>query len=205
MAMTYTILTGAKTVEGSIKNWVVRTDTPSTAVLTEAEAWIYERLRTREMMARETFTFAIDTSELALPSGFLDPIGYRPWQWGEDLPYVHENAYLPSTDSAGALTPGSPSHWTIIGTTAYVDVKCSAAFGGDLAFYKQPDPLSGSSETNFLTTRYPSLLRYACLMFAYEHSRQWERRKEALELAEDALMKAQASDEMFRRAQSFPV
>lgn len=205
MAMTFTTLTGAKTVEGSIKNWVVRTDTPSTTVLTEAEAWIYERLRVREMMTRETFTFLINTSTLALPSGFLDPIGYRPWQWGDDLPYVHEAAYRPSTDSTGALTAGEPGHWTIIGTTAYVDVKCSAAFGGDLMYFKQPDALSVSNETNFLTDRYPTLLRRACLMFAWEHARNWERRKEELQLAEAALASVQASDEMFRRTQSFPV
>lgn len=206
MSYTYTVLTGDKTTSGSIKDWIARTDTPSATVLAEAEAWIYERLRVREMMARdEDFTFAINTSSLALPADFLDPISVVPWAWGSaELPFVHENALLENRDTTGAILSGVPSHWTIFGTTAYVDVKCQAAFGTVLNYYARPAALSADNETNFLTTRYPSLLRDTCLAFGYAHAKNWEQRDKYLAFAQAWLTDAAATNEMWRRSQSHP-
>ena len=47
MAITWTVLTGSKDTEGSIANWVNRSDLPTTNILLEAEAWIYQHLRIR--------------------------------------------------------------------------------------------------------------------------------------------------------------
>lgn len=197
---TYTTLTGLKTVSGSIANWVNRSDLPTTEILTEAEALIYETLRVREMQARATLTFALSTQTASLPTGFLDPLGYRPYEWGDDLPFVHENGLNEYRDSSGTLESGTPSQWTIIGETAYVNVLPSEAFSGTLLYYKTPTALSGSNETNFLTSRYPSLLRYACMAKAYEHMKN-DLAASYLQLAMQSIAKANASNEMWRTNQ----
>jgi len=78
------------------------------------------------------------------------------------------------------------------------------AFSGILLYYKQPTALSGSNETNFLTNRYPSLLRYACMAKAYEHMKDTENATGYLALAMQQIDKANASNEMWRRNQYIP-
>lgn len=206
MALTYTTLTGAKSVEGSIKDWVARTDVPSATVLTEAEAWIYQSLRTREMMARDDdFTFSTSSSSVALPSDFLDPIGFVPYGYSNKLPLVdYDNLDEKRNASTGAMLSGTPSRWTVLGVTAYADMTPSTDMVGVLSYYAQPDALSDSNETNFLTSRYPTLLRRACLMFAWEWARNWPRREEELKLAEMALQEAKTSNDLFRRDMIYP-
>lgn len=168
----------------------------------EAEAFIYESLRVREMLSQNTtFQFDISTSSEALPSDFLDPIQFHPHTWDHELPYYHEASFLAPRDEDGALYTDEPSAWTIIGTTAYVDVLCEANFAGVLLYYALPTALSSSNETNFLTTRYPSLLRYACMAKAYEHMKDGARAKEYLALAMGAIGSAMATNDMFRRSQ----
>lgn len=201
MAINYTTLTAAKTTEGSIKNWVNRSDIPVTNILLEAEAWIYQRLRVREMIADEAFTFDEDASSEALPAGFLDPVQFVPYQWACPLMFVHEGSFRPSRTTAGVLQEGTPSMWTIIGTTAHVDVLCSSDFAGRLLYYKQPDALSGDNETNFLTTRYPTLLRSALMMKAFEHMRKTSDAAGYLQKAMADIQEAAATNDMWRRGQ----
>lgn len=154
------------------------------------------------MMTQDAdFTFAINTSSTALASDFLDPIQFHPWTWEDELTYVNEGEFKPARDENGALYEGEPCKWTIIGTTAYVDVTCDAAFPGVLLYYGLPTALSASNETNFLTTRYPSLLRYACMAKAYEHLKDSNRAKEYMQLTLAALGSAMATNDLYRRAQ----
>lgn len=203
MSITFTVLTGTKTTAGSLANWVNRSDLPTSIILAEAEAMIYETLRVREMTAREVLTFPAATQTVALPTGFLDPISYRPYEWGAPLPFVFEDALDEARDATGTLQTGSPSKWAIVGETAYVDVLPSAAFSGILLYYKTPTALSGSNETNFLTVRYPSLLRYACMAKAYEHMKAADAAN-YLALAMQSIAAANASNEMWRRDQYIP-
>lgn len=196
----YTTLAGTKSTSGSIANWVNRSDLPTAEILTEAQALIYETLRVREMQARAVLTFATSTQTASLPTGFLDPIGYQPYEWGGDLPFVHENGLNEYRDSAGTLESGTPSRWTIVGETAYVDVLPSEAFSGILLYYKSPTVLSVSNESNFLTNRYPSLLRYACMAKAYEHAKD-DKAASYLQLAMQSIGMANASNEMWRANQ----
>jgi hypothetical protein len=177
---------------------------PTANIQLEAEALIYERLRVREMMAREApFTFDASTQTEALPTGFLDPISYRPYEWSEGLPFVHEDALGEYRNSSGTLESGTPSRWAIIGETAYVNVLPSEAFSGVLLYYKTPTALSASNETNFLTSRYPSLLRYACMAKAYEYGKD-DRAANYLALTMAAIESANSSNEMWRRGQFVP-
>ena len=205
MAITFAVITGAKDTEGSIKNWLNDSTVPATNILIEAEAWIYERLRVREMLARSTsFQFDIATDSEALPSDFLDPVQYLPHNYGAPLPYYHEEAFRAPRDEAGALFEGTPSRWTVIGTTAYVDVTCDANFAGVLMYYARPAALSSGNTTNFLTVRYPTLLRTVCTGLGFGFKKDEARKTSELQIAELALREAMKTNEMSRRGQIVP-
>jgi hypothetical protein len=199
----YSTLTGLKTVAGSIQNWVNRSDIPAAEILTEAQALIYERLRVREMQARGELSFATSAQTASLPTGFLDPVSFRPYEWASPLPFVHEDALDEYRDADGVLSSGTPSRWAIIGEAAYVDLLPSTTFAGLMLYYKTPTALSGSNETNFITDRYPSLLRYACLAKAYEHMKD-QKAAEYLQFAMSTIQDINASNEMWRRNQHVP-
>lgn len=199
----FTTLTGPKTVDGAIRNWVNRSDIPAITILTEAQAMIFERLRVREMTGRATLTFPAATQTAALPARFLDPIGFKPHEWGHDMPFVHENTLGEYRDADGVLMSGTPSCWTIVGDTAYVNVLPDATFAGILLYYGAPAPLSGGNETNFLTSRYPTLLRYACMAKAYEHMKD-QMAANYLTITMQTIADINGSNEMWRRSQYVP-
>lgn len=201
MAINWTTLTAAKTTEGSIKSWLNKGDLPVTNILLEAEAWIYQTLRVREMVTDEAFTFDADASSEALPSGFLDPIQFVPYQWAYPLPFYHEGSFRPGRTSAGVLFEGTPSMWTIIGETAHVDVLCSSNFAGRLMYYDTPAALGSGNETNFLTIKYPTLLRDACTMKAYEFMKKTTDAAGYMQKAMADIVEANATADMARRGQ----
>lgn len=205
MAIDYTTLTGAKTVAGSIANWVNRSDLPTDNILLEAESFIYERMRVREMMTRAAaFTFDLGVDTEALPADFLDPIQFHPYEWGSPLPLYHEEKALPSTDSTGAVFAGEPSRWWVLGVTAYIDTLPTADFIGALTYYARPLALSGSNETNWLTIRYPTLLRHALLYMAYDHMKEIEMSNRYLQTFEGKLAESKRTNDMFRRSSHVP-
>lgn len=205
MAMTYSTLVAAKTTSGSLANFVNRSDLPTDIILTEAQSWIYQRMRVREMETRGTLSFATSGQTVSLPSGFLDPISFVPYGYSDPLPYVEQSQLGDARDDDGNLFESTPSRWTIIGTTAYVDVQPLETFAGILNYFKQPDALAASTnETNFLTTRYPSLLRFTCMAVAYQHMKDSVRTQEYSAYAENALQEAMRTNEMYRRGQHVP-
>lgn len=204
MALTYSTLVAGKTTAGSIANFVNRSDLPVASILNETESWIYQRMRVREMQARGTLTFTTAAQTASLPSRFLDPISFTPYTWGDPLPLFHENALQDYRDENGNLLSAVPSRWSIIGETAYVDVLPISTFSGVLMYYAQPADLSGSNETNFMTTRYPKLLRHACMAMAYEHMKDTDRSAGYMQLAEADLQEAMRTNDMYRRGQHVP-
>lgn len=155
------------------------------------------------MVTDATFTFDNNTSSEALPSAFLDPIQFVPWDWGTPLPFVAPESFLPLRDEDGVIEDGTPSCWTIIGTTAYIDVTIDDTdnYSGRLMYYAQPTALGSGNTTNFLTSRYPKLLRYACMFAAFEHMKNTARSQEYMQLAELALAEAMRTNELYRRGQ----
>lgn len=201
MAYNWTTLTAAKTTLGSIANFVNRSDLPTANILIEAEAKIYERLRVREMLSIATLTVAADANSTSLPSDFLDPIEWRPYGWGTPILFVSEGTLEAHRDDDGVLFDGTPSRWSIVGETAYVDVACSSAFSGKLMYYARPAALSSTNETNFLTIRYPGLIRAACLSTAYEHMKDMQSAASYMQILESKIGEANATNEMYRRSQ----
>lgn len=253
MAMSWTTLTGGKSVSGSLASWVNYTKLDAVTIVAEAESLLYSMLRVREMRTEWVFGMAVGQSEIALPDRFLDPIGrLRDTTNGINYPHkietdisalrFYENrtgsfladpfatiagsdivrveiishamtqgssimisraddvgglaldgtypiigvvdsdhfniqASQPATgDAAGGgasatysadvLVAGSPINWSIW------DEKVKFEFAFDTAtmfrqlYYRSPVPLSASNDTNWLTKRYPMLMRKACLTAA---------------------------------------
>lgn len=204
--MDYATLVGSKGLEGSIRNWVNRGDVPATTVLTEAEAWIYEHLRVREMQRLDTaFTFSAGSSTANLPEGFQAPIEFRPYGWGSPLPYYHEQALDALTDEDGEMFEApTPSQWTIIGEEAHLNVKVEDDFKGRLLYHGTPDPLSSANPSNFLTRRYPRLLRVVCCAFAFEHMKDRQAANDKLVEARGLIFEANQTNENYRQSQYVP-
>lgn len=169
MAMTYTQLVAPKGTAGSILNWMNYSLAPAADLVTDAQAFIYSQLRVREMRATTTLALAQGDALKALPTDFLDPIALADQDGNEIVPIDEANwlinaRSLDGTDAV-TLTRGTPSRYAIIDEAFKFDMAADGAMTLPLAFYKTPAELSGGNNTNFLTRRYPHLLRSACLMW----------------------------------------
>tara|TARA_R110000822_G_scaffold92983_5_gene214271 strand:+ start:1084 stop:1704 length:621 start_codon:yes stop_codon:yes gene_type:complete len=198
---TYTILTGTKATEGSIKFWGNHVSIPADQVLSEAEAFIYSRLRAREMIATAEISVAADASTFPLPTGFIEPIKLLPDGWGEPMPFTHENLLGRIRNTDGTLETGEPSEWTIANEQGEFDSQLTDALEATMWYYKTPTALSVSNETNFLTTRYPTLVRYACTAFAYDHRKRRTDASEMRMLAMNEINEANSEADRGRRGQ----
>jgi hypothetical protein len=176
MAMNYTTLTGSVSTAGSIKYAINYDRIDAAGILQEAEAWIYQRLRVRQMVATSNVTISDEASTASFPTGYLDPIhfgipGYVSTIRLKDAEWFR--AHL-GWDEDAALPEGPPSYWCDMDTTIQFNTKADQAYTAKMVFFKKPTALSGSNETNWLTDRYPSLLRRVCLMFAAEARKEMD-------------------------------
>lgn len=206
MAMTFTVLTGAKTVTGSIKSWQNYAKVDAEGVLVDAEAMIFTRLRVQQMRASESLSAGVGKSNIDLPDGFIDPIRLRDITNDCDIT-LKDEGQLEGIRSwtAGVLDSGDPAYYAIFDEVINFDCKVTTAFSARMLFYRQPDALSTSNETNWLTRRYPHVLRMACLAAAarFSHDDELFNREQRLCFAEiDEINKM---DELSRRGQDNPV
>lgn len=176
MPTNYTTLVGAKTLSGSIKRAVNYAEIDSEVVLEEAQTLVYSMVRVREMRALWTQAVSVGDYYKALPSDFLDPID----------PYIRDTANLKyksttetdliarRTYTSGAVDSGTPSRWAIFDEKVQFDSKFDTATTLQLLYYKSPALLAGTTnETNFLTTRYPHVLRQGCVVRAHAFMKNW--------------------------------
>jgi hypothetical protein len=199
--MDFTSLTADKTTSGSIRRWVNHADVDSEAVLEDAQALIFQTLRVREMRSEFTdLVMAIGDSSKALPTGFLDPIRLvdktndiklrlRTEEWMED-----SRAY-----ESGALITGTPYNFAIYGEAFQFDQAYAAAATLRLVGFKAPTVLSLAVPTNFLTTRYPHVLRSACLARAFSYRNSDERADKELTLLAAYIAKANSESDLTYR------
>lgn len=199
--MDYTTLVADRDTAGSIKNWVSNSTIPSTTVLSEAEDWIYRRLRVRNMLAVDEGTMSTSNAYVALPTGFLASRSF--WYSGTDKAELEHKTLTDieaarTYDGAGVLASGKPNQFWVDGTNAYFSLTPDQAYSYRWWFYKQLDALSASNETNFLTDRHPRLLRCACLAFANEFMKQDGDKLYWLRLAEGEIEAVHREDDEVR-------
>lgn len=204
MAINWTTLTGPKSVSGSVANYVNRSDLPINDILTEAEALIYQDLRTDDMLVRTNITLPSGQSSVALPSDYLTLKTFKPLLTDTPMLYVLPDRLAEILDGEGNFIVGMPSMFSVLGKTMRFDVAAERDFFGVLFYYARPAPLSASNETNFLTEKFPSLLRYAMLYFAYEHMKDQALGQEYMAKYAGQLRSARAVDDLNKMGMWFP-
>ena len=259
-AMSYTSLTGDKNTAGSIARWVNYSKLDADQILQEAQSLIYSMLRTREMRTHFNFDMGVGADRVALPTGFLDPIGrismlgigsrieqrypnfvQRRRTYTETTGTLGANPFTttagsnlidvnlanhgfnqgstffttgaaafngvtiagtfdvvaivdvndftiditplgtpPTASGAGGsaatyicdnLIQGMPVYWGVWDETIFFDVAFAQQENCNLQYFQSPPILSTSNPTNFLTNRYPHLLRKACTAQAWDFMR----------------------------------
>lgn len=216
MAMSYTTLTGAKTVAGSIANWINHADAQASAatILEEAESLIYRRLRHWRMVTKQAVSMTVGQDYIALSTfvnyledkilkynGMVNNMIYTDRIDRQDITIVQE-AY--SFNSSGARVQQTPQIFYVDGDNINFDSPADLAYPCLFSYFKQPASLSVSNTTNWLTVYYPRLVRCACMAGAAEFMKDagqgnydrtyWENE------AEKEIMIAQAESDMQNRS-----
>jgi hypothetical protein len=163
----YLNLIADKATAGSIRSWINHSLLDVVQIVEEAEALLAQTLRVREMRASTMLALAAGDSTEPLPTGFLDPISLRDVSNQITLRLRHEADLenLRRYDNA-VLAGGTPANYAIFDEALQFETQYDAAASLRLVYFKRWTPLAVSN-TNFLTDRYPHLLRTACLAQAH--------------------------------------
>lgn len=207
MPMTFSILTGSKTTDGSIAHWSNYALLDAPGILTEAQQMLYSRLRVREMRASASLSFAVGDYTKALPTGFLEPMVLRDITNDCEI-ILRSEGDLEELRSwtSGMLDDGDPSSYSIYDELIQTDAKTVTAWSARMLYWKQPTALAATTnETNFITERYPQLLRMACLAVASRFRKDWETFNIEQKLCFAEIDNVMARDEYVRIGQLDPV
>lgn len=174
--MDYTTLTGAVTTTGSIKFHLNYSRVDADGILDEAESWIYSRLRVREMRATADVTISSGVNYASLPTGFRDPIHFCIPGYVERIQIKDEDSFrsMLGWDTSADLPDGPPQMYAVFDEQINFDHDPDQAYTGKFVYFKTPTALSGSNETNWLTSKFPTLLRRVCLMFGAEARKEYD-------------------------------
>lgn len=174
--MDYSTLVAGPDVKGSIQYWINYSRIDSESILEEAQAWIYRKLRTRDLLAIADIEFTTGLSVLDFPEGYLDPIQLGIPGWMNRL-RLKDAEWLRSHlgfDQNGGLPEGLPTYWADIDKKINLNTKMDQTYAGKMAYFRRPANLSSGTPTNFLTDKYPTLLRRTCLLYAAEARKEYD-------------------------------
>lgn len=177
--MDYDTLVAAKTTEGSIKDWINYDRIPSTQILTEAEAFIYQRIRVAEMLTIDTaVSIAADATYITKPTGWQATKLFSIPGYISEVRLVDANRFYRdlALDSDAAYPSGIPTRMAYFNGKINFNTKADQAYTAHHLYYKTPDALSTGNATNFITDDYPTLLRQTCMMFAAEYRKDYDMR-----------------------------
>lgn len=174
--MDYPTLIADVSTPGSIKFAINYTRIDSAGILDEAEKWIYSKLRLREMQIIADVAIAQGASQISAPQGFLDPIQFGIPGYINDIVLRDLQRFRASLalDTSGELPVAMPTAYAISAGNLLLNHKADMTYSAKMAYYGSPESLSSSNPTNFLTDRYPTLLRRACLMYAAEARKEFD-------------------------------
>ena len=180
-SITWTTLTGASTVDGSIAGWLNHSSITGVAdtIVADAEAFIYRDLRHWRMLTSTTGTFTSNaggsptvTDYIAIPADYLeDKVLYVTGIYYQKMERrtMEEVIAAYGYDGSGYRIPQQPMWYFNDQTNLKFDSPPDQAYPYLLYYYQQPQALSASNTTNFLTQFYPRLLRCACCALAAEY------------------------------------
>lgn len=209
-SLNYDQLVAAKGVPGSVATWCnnsqIQNDVPE--ILSEAQSWIYRRLRHWRMFVPPvTGALTIGSPTLPLPADCLEPSFLC--TTGLYFQEIYQKTYQEvvqawNFDGFGNRVNQQPCIYYFDQTNINFDSPPDLAYTYALLYFQQPADLGLSNETNFLTMFYPRLLRVSCMAAACEWLKEsgqgtfdrtyWDT------LAEDEIEKAQAESDRAKRA-----
>lgn len=199
--MDYASLTGTKGATGSIRTWINK-DVPADEILTDAQAYIFRRLRVREMLTSTTGTLTASATSLALPPRYLATARLRvttPATFDLDRVTVEEIDDMRVYDSTGAVQTGQPDRFGVAGTSAEFAVAADQQYTLAWRFWQEPAALSTATTTNWLTDKAPRLIRAVCLAFANEYMKDDAEKNHWLEVADVEMRQLMIEDDFEKR------
>lgn len=154
-------------------------------------------------------TMTIGADQIAVPSDMLEPDVFmitgvnQQWLTMKTQEEVLANWQY---DSSGNRVQQQPLIYYFNQSYIQLDSPPDQQYPYLLTYYQQPAALSGSNATNFLTSRYPRLLRAACMMAGAEWTKESNQgqydRTYWMQIAQEALDKAQSDSDRAKRATS---
>ncbi|HWW46322.1 MAG TPA: hypothetical protein VNZ94_00585 [Xanthobacteraceae bacterium] len=204
--MSFSTLTADKNSPGSIKRWCNYAELDVEQVLEEAQALISMTLRVREMRTEFDLTLAAGEYQIEIPDGFLDPVEMINRTLTQRIS-LRDAASLSQRRiyDDGSLIRSYPRLYAIFDERFQFDCAAEEPFSIGLVAFKAPEPLSNDNQTNFLTRRYPNLLRVACLVQAYDFMSNGEKYQTNLSLLGALIENAMARDDLSYRGADFEV
>ena len=177
--MNYTQLVAPKTTANSIAAWLNWDLAPSTDILAEAESYLYGKLRVQAMKTIASGSIVLNDLSFTMPTDYLAPISMRRIGASAGVIEVFDSQQMEERnciDAAGNFILSVPTECQIIGdpARAYFNVQSDDTYPYRLVYWARKTALSGSNLSNFLTTRYPTLLRAACLFRGFDFKKEYE-------------------------------
>lgn len=104
-----------------------------------------------------------------------------------------------ATWTANNLIAGSPTRWGVWNEKINFDMAFDTAATCKLPYFRQPQLLSASNQTNFVTVRYPNLLRVACLAAAAQYMKDDEEFSKNVQVLTNLIGSVAAADDLSYR------
>lgn len=108
-----------------------------------------------------------------------------------------------ATYTGNVLNSGYPSCWAIFGERVNFDLAFDTATTFRMLYYRSPLPLSDTNPTNWLTTRYPILMRKACQAAAADFMKDDVEYKKCVEGLAALIQSTAAVDDLSYRGAEF--
>jgi len=199
--MDYSTLVAGPDVKGSIQYWINYARIDSESIIEEAQAWIYSKIRTRDMIAADDVSISSGASSASFPDRYLDPLhlGIPGFINRLRLKDVEWFRTCLAWDERAALPEGLPTYWCDFNSTINLNTASDQGYTAKMVYYRRPSPLSLTNTTNFLTSRYPTLVRRACLMFAAEARKEYDLYDRLEVRALQATKEAMEEDDLAKR------
>jgi len=218
-ALTWNILTGTTNTPGALARWLNKSTLTSGTggdadlILQEALGWIFSRLRHWKMLTPpQNGTMVVGNDQIAVPDDMLEPDFIMIAGLVNGNFYQQELQQKPintvyrawAFDGTGARIQQTPVIYSFNESYIQLDQQPDLAYPYVITYYQLPAALSNSNPTNFLTDKYPRLLRTTCMMMGAEWTKesnqgQYDRTYWAQQ-SEAELMQAQAQSDRARRA-----
>ena len=202
MALKYATLVADRDCDGSIKNWVNHNKVPSTAILTEVQQWIYERIRVRQMLVTATGNLAADADTITLPTRYRQPYMFMftaNATVAKTIPKYKPLDFVLSQfnyQADGTRTKARPSFWATDESNLQFETQADRTYPYLFKHYAALADLDPDNQTNFLTSTYPRLLRVVSMVFAYEHLKNEREKVYYLKIVEDEVYEANKDSDL---------